>query len=143
MSSTDHYNSKTYRGKYTGCITHRIEKPSGRKDCKVCEGCGQVNMTIFDEGEKFVERRECGKCGGTGEGIMFIYGFILPDDSSIGDVFAHHREIEPGRKGFKELFIGDRVEFDLVEKKQGPCAKNIIIKHKQNVNRRIIPGGNN
>ena len=137
MSDID-YNSKNYRGRYTGYVRHTIEKPSGRKDCRNCSGNGQVSLVV----EGVTESRECVKCEGSGEGEVFIYGFIVPDDKSIDDVFAHHRDIEPRRQGFKELAKGDFVEFDVVETDRGPGARNIVIKNKYSPKRVIVrPGG--
>lgn len=57
-----------------------------------------------------------------------IYGFIEPDDSTVDDVFLHHKEIEPWRKGFKQFEQGQVVKFDLYKTPRGLSAKNVEIK---------------
>ncbi|MFW9781003.1 MAG: cold-shock protein [Candidatus Heimdallarchaeota archaeon] len=53
------------------------------------------------------------------------YGFITTDDQE--DVFVHFSNIN--MEGFKKLDIGDQVEFDLEESKdgKGPEALNVKI----------------
>lgn len=58
------------------------------------------------------------------------YGFITPDDPTIDDVFVHHTEIEPQRKGFKTLEEGDVVKFDLHKQSRGFQAKNVEVKRE-------------
>lgn len=50
------------------------------------------------------------------------YGFISRDDGS--DVFVHYSSIN--MPGFKTLYQGDRVEFELEETERGPQAKNVV-----------------
>lgn len=49
------------------------------------------------------------------------YGFIRRDDGP--DVFVHHEGIEGS--GFKMLFEGEPVEFDIIEEPKGLKAKNV------------------
>src|SRR6476646_2744171 len=50
------------------------------------------------------------------------FGFITPEDGS-KDLFVHHSAIQGG--GFKTLAEGERVEFDVVQGKEGPAAENL------------------
>ncbi len=54
-------------------------------------------------------------------------GFVRPENTTLPDVFIHHKNIEPNIKGFKKLAIGDTVSFYLEIEERGPTAKNIII----------------
>jgi CspA family cold shock protein len=49
------------------------------------------------------------------------YGFITPDDGG-DEVFVHFSAIDG--EGYRNLFEGDVVEFDLVDKGKGPAAQN-------------------
>jgi len=49
------------------------------------------------------------------------YGFIKQEDGP--DVFVHHQAIEGS--GFKMLYEGERVEFDIVEEPKGLKAQNV------------------
>ena len=51
------------------------------------------------------------------------YGFINPDDGE-QEVFVHYSAIEGD--GYRNLYEGDRVEFDLVDRGKGPQAQNVI-----------------
>jgi len=46
------------------------------------------------------------------------FGFITGEDGK--DVFAHF-------SGFKELFEGQEVEFEITEGQKGPQASNIVV----------------
>ncbi len=46
------------------------------------------------------------------------YGFLTQDDGS--DLFVHHSGIEGD--GFKTLYEGDRVEYEIEESDKGPRA---------------------
>lgn len=50
------------------------------------------------------------------------YGFLTPQDGA--DVFVHHSAIEG--TGFKVLYEGEEVEFDVVEEAKGPKAQNVV-----------------
>ncbi len=52
------------------------------------------------------------------------YGFITRDDTNT-DVFVHFTDIQ--REGFKTLYKGQRVEFEVVNDTKGPRAKNVKI----------------
>jgi cold shock protein len=49
------------------------------------------------------------------------YGFIKQEDGP--DVFVHHQAIEGS--GFKMLYEGERVEFDIIEEPKGLKAQNV------------------
>ena len=51
------------------------------------------------------------------------FGFITGEDGK--DVFAHFSKIQ--KEGFKELFEGQEVEFEITEGQKGPQASNIVI----------------
>ena len=51
------------------------------------------------------------------------FGFITPQDGS-KDCFVHHSAIQG--KGFKTLAEGEKVEFDVVDGKNGPAAENVV-----------------
>lgn len=50
------------------------------------------------------------------------YGFINPDGSE-QEVFVHYTAIDGD--GYRNLYEGDRVEFELVDKGKGPQAQNV------------------
>jgi CspA family cold shock protein len=50
------------------------------------------------------------------------YGFLHQEDGP--DVFVHHSSIEG--TGFKVLYEGEEVEFDVVEEARGPKAQNVV-----------------
>ena len=49
------------------------------------------------------------------------YGFIEQDEG--GDIFVHHSAIN--MPGFKILYEGDRVSFDVGQGTKGPAAQNV------------------
>ena len=51
------------------------------------------------------------------------YGFINPDESEDQEVFVHYSAIEG--EGYRNLYEGDRVEFELVDRGRGPQAQNV------------------
>ena len=51
------------------------------------------------------------------------YGFIEQEDGS--DVFVHHSGINT--PGFKSLYEGDQVTFDIEQGKKGPAAVNVSV----------------
>lgn len=50
------------------------------------------------------------------------YGFIKQDDGP--DVFVHHQAIQGS--GFKMLYEGEPVEFDVIEEPKGLKAQNVV-----------------
>jgi CspA family cold shock protein len=51
------------------------------------------------------------------------YGFIEQEDGK--DVFVHHSGIN--MTGFKTLYEGNRVTFDVVQGPKGPSAQNVTL----------------
>ena len=51
------------------------------------------------------------------------FGFIAVEGGK--DVFAHFSQIQ--KEGFKELFEGQEVEFEITEGQKGPQASNIVV----------------
>ena len=51
------------------------------------------------------------------------FGFITGEDGK--DVFAHFSQIQ--KEGFKVLFEGQEVEFEITEGQKGPQASNIVV----------------
>ena len=49
------------------------------------------------------------------------FGFIEKDEG--GDVFVHHSAIQA--EGFKTLYEGQRVSFEVTQGKKGPAADNV------------------
>lgn len=58
------------------------------------------------------------------------YGFINPDDGG-QEVFVHYSAIEG--EGYRNLYEGDRVEYDLVDRGKGPQAQNVTSKRSYGV----------
>jgi len=54
------------------------------------------------------------------------YGFIDPDQGE-REVFVHYSAIKG--EGHRDLFEGDRVEFELVDRGKGPQALNVVPRH--------------
>ncbi|HLI73067.1 MAG TPA: cold-shock protein [Acidimicrobiales bacterium] len=50
------------------------------------------------------------------------YGFLTPDDGS-ADVFVHFSAIDGS--GYRELFEGERVEFEQTQGQKGPQATKV------------------
>jgi len=51
------------------------------------------------------------------------YGFIQVDGGQ-GDVFVHYSSIE-GQEGFRTLYEGDRVKFEVEQGQKGPQAVKV------------------
>ena len=57
------------------------------------------------------------------------FGFItLADESK--DVFVHYSSIVDDESGFKRIYEGDEVEFEITEGKKGPQASNVTVTKK-------------
>jgi CspA family cold shock protein len=54
------------------------------------------------------------------------YGFIQPDGGG-QEVFVHYSAIDGD--GYRNLYEGDRVEFDLVDRGKGPQAQRVNARH--------------
>lgn len=54
------------------------------------------------------------------------YGFITPDEGE-QEVFVHYSAIEG--EGYRNLYEGDRVEYDEVDVGKGPQARNVKTRH--------------
>lgn len=50
------------------------------------------------------------------------YGFINPDQGG-KEVFVHYSAIQGD--GYRNLFEGDKVEYELIDQGKGPQAKNV------------------
>jgi CspA family cold shock protein len=50
------------------------------------------------------------------------YGFISTDEGE--DAFVHYSEIQGN--GFRTLYEGQRVEFEIVQGRKGPQATNVV-----------------
>lgn len=57
------------------------------------------------------------------------YGFINPDDGG-DEVFVHYSAIDGD--GYRNLYEGDRVEFELVDQGKGPQAQHVLPKKSYN-----------
>ncbi len=55
------------------------------------------------------------------------YGFINPDEGG-KEVFVHYSAIQGD--GYRNLFEGDKVEYELVDQGKGPQAKNVEPRHQ-------------
>lgn len=53
------------------------------------------------------------------------YGFIQPSDGQ-QEVFVHYSAIEG--EGYRNLYEGDQVEFELVDRGKGPQAQRVRIR---------------
>lgn len=51
------------------------------------------------------------------------YGFINPDDGS-QEVFVHYSAIDG--EGYRNLYEGDRVEYELIDRGRGPQAQKVV-----------------
>jgi CspA family cold shock protein len=51
------------------------------------------------------------------------YGFIQPDDGG-SDIFVHHSAIVGN--GYRNLWDGEQVSFEIVDEGKGPKAANVI-----------------
>jgi len=56
------------------------------------------------------------------------YGYIDAKDGE--DVFVHYSSIVDDESGFKRIYEGDEVEFEITEGKKGPQASNVTVTKK-------------
>ncbi len=56
-----------------------------------------------------------------------VYGFINPDQGG-KEVFVHYSAIRGD--GYKNLFEGDKVEYELIDRGKGPQAQNVEPRHQ-------------
>lgn len=56
------------------------------------------------------------------------YGFISPDSGS-QEIFVHFSAIQGD--GYRNLFEGERVEYELVDEGKGPQATNVVSRQQQ------------
>ncbi|MFT5260829.1 MAG: CspA family cold shock protein [Saprospiraceae bacterium] len=59
------------------------------------------------------------------------FGFIEYADGE-KDVFVHYREIQG--EGFRTLYEGQKVEFELIERDRGLAAENVVGEIKEDEN---------
>lgn len=52
------------------------------------------------------------------------FGFIAPDDGG-ADIFAHYSSVK--MKGFKNLIVGEKVSFEVMNEPKGRRALNICV----------------
>lgn len=55
------------------------------------------------------------------------YGFINPDEGE-KEVFVHYSAIRGD--GYRNLFEGDKVEYELIDRGKGPQAQNVTPRHQ-------------
>ncbi len=55
------------------------------------------------------------------------YGFINPDQGG-KEVFVHFSAIQGD--GYRNLFEGDKVEYELIDRGKGPQAQNVESRHQ-------------
>lgn len=55
------------------------------------------------------------------------YGFINPDQGG-KEVFVHYSAIRGD--GYRNLFEGDKVEYELIDRGKGPQAQNVQPQHQ-------------
>jgi len=56
------------------------------------------------------------------------FGFIELSDND-NEVFVHYREIQG--EGFRTLYEGQRVEFELIERDRGLAAENVVAEPRE------------
>jgi CspA family cold shock protein len=55
------------------------------------------------------------------------YGFINPDEGG-KEVFVHYSAIRGD--GYRNLFEGDKVEYEIIDRGKGPQAQNVEPRHQ-------------
>lgn len=58
------------------------------------------------------------------------YGFIKPDEGG-QEVFVHYSAIDG--EGYRNLYEGDRVEYDCIDVGKGPQARNVVSRRSYGV----------
>jgi cold shock protein len=67
------------------------------------------------------------RCSGTVKWFSRLkgYGFILPENGD-KEVFVHYSAIDG--EGYRNLYEGQMVEFDLIDVGKGPQARSVLAK---------------
>jgi cold shock protein len=67
------------------------------------------------------------RCSGTVKWFSRLkgYGFILPDNGD-REVFVHYSAIDG--EGYRNLYEGETVEFELIDVGKGPQARSVMSK---------------
>ncbi len=83
-----------------------------------------LSQPIYVNKPSVVEEKRMSKLTGIVKWFSRLkgYGFINPDDGT-QEVFVHYSAIEG--EGYRNLYEGDRVEFELVDRGRGPQAQNV------------------
>jgi CspA family cold shock protein len=114
-------------------ITHRIGSYSNQSIIRVSFRSGALRWLVQSgvNGQTFLVLR-LNKSGGTvmekATGVVKWfsrlkgYGFINPDNGG-QEIFVHYSAISG--EGYRNLYEGDRVEFEMIDQGKGPQAKNV------------------
>ncbi len=51
------------------------------------------------------------------------FGFIQPEEDGQNDIFVHYSQIEG--EGYRNLFEGDPVSYELIDNGKGPQARRV------------------
>jgi cold shock protein len=90
-------------------------------------GRGIIGSTRYpcSAGPAYRPKGRYGMASGTVKWFNAAKGFgFIEQDGGGADVFAHFSNI--AAEGFRELFEGQKVTFDIVPKEKGPTAENIV-----------------
>jgi cold shock protein len=86
---------------------------------------GETTVCCFLHGFSFFKSRKEGKELAEGKVKWFNekkgFGFIENDEG--GDVFVHYSAIQGA--GFRTLYQGQRIRFDIQDGQKGPAASNV------------------
>lgn len=103
---------------------HACERCNRRlEDCECEPG---FPYGVFDPEDFYGDKAKAAATRHTGAVKWFDrvkgYGFIIPDDGS-AEVFVHYTAINGS--GYRNLYDGDRVSYDLVDRGRGPQAQAV------------------